>query len=158
MANPLKLLKLKPKGFQFILDTPVNAPPAKVWKALMNIDGWFYFKGSPMHENVRQTIDPKIGGVFKFEKRDGSVSMLNGFVSHIEPNKLLRINGPMGASHLPICTVMIFELVPKNGGKTTLLRFCQRTFGNMTADLEKNFKGGWKQLMPQLKALAEKKR
>ena len=158
MANPLKLHKLKARGFQFIIDTPVNAPPAKVWKALMNIDGWFYFKGSPMHANATQTLDPKIGGVFKFEKRDGSVSMLNGFVSHLEPGKLLRINGPMGMSHLPVSNAMIFELQPKNGGKTTLLRFCQRAFGYMTADIEKNFKGGWKTLFPQLKALAEKKR
>ena len=34
MANPLKLLKLKPTGFQFIQEVPIDAAPAKVWKAI----------------------------------------------------------------------------------------------------------------------------
>ena len=37
MANPLKLLKLKPKGFQFIKELPIQASPEKVWSSLINV-------------------------------------------------------------------------------------------------------------------------
>ena len=76
-------------------------------------------------------------------------------VTRIEPQKLLRLSGPMGMSHLPVNNAFIFELQPKNGGRKTLLRFCQRTFGFLTADVKTKFSGGWKQLLSQLKDLAE---
>jgi uncharacterized protein YndB with AHSA1/START domain len=75
---------------------------------------------------------------------------------HIEPQKLLCIHGPMGMTHLPVQNAMIWELQPRKDGKATLLRFCQRTHGYLTADLKTNFRGGWGKLLPQLKALAEK--
>jgi uncharacterized protein YndB with AHSA1/START domain len=83
--------------------------------------------------------------------------MYNGMVAYIEREKLLRINGPMGATHLPVMTAMIWELKPRSGGKATTLRFCHRTFGFITPDLKKNYQGGWKQLWPKLKELAESK-
>ena len=64
----------------------------------------------------------------------------------------------MRRSRLPVNNALIWELQPKNNGKTTLLRFCHRCFGFLTPDVKKNFAGGWKQLWPQLKALAEKKK
>ena len=157
MANPRKMLKLKPAGFQFIQEIPVQAPPARVWAALLNIGGWFYFDKEFSREKSKVTLEPKIGGRVMWEARDGSVAMLQGFVAHMEPHKLLRINGPMGMTHLPVNNAFIWELQSKNGGKTTLLRFCQRTFGFITPQLKKDFHGGWKRLLPQLKKLAETK-
>ena len=154
MANPLKLLKLKTQGFQFIQEIPIDAPPAKVWKALLNVGVWFRFDNPELgHPNMK--IEPHIGGRFMSEAKDES--RLFGFVAHIEPNKLLRINGPMGMTHLPVSNVMIFQLDPMAGGKKTLLRFCQRAHGMMTPNMAKNYQGGWKQLFPRLKKLAEKK-
>jgi uncharacterized protein YndB with AHSA1/START domain len=154
MANPLKLLKLKPTGFQFIQEVPISAPPAKVWKTLLNSKSWFHF---PNGRDDGATIEPHLGGRFSSISRDGKIADLHGIVTHIEPQKLLRIQGAMGASHLPVITAMIFELQPKKGAKGTLLRFGQRTFGYLTSDLQKNYQGGWTQLFKQLKDVAEGK-
>ena len=152
MANRIKLLKLKQRGFQFVQNISIAAPPAKAWAALLDMQGWFQFADG---HTAKITFDPRLGGLFATESRDGSVTMLHGVVAHLEPNRVLRINGPMGVTHLPINNVMIWELYPQAGGKRTLLRFCQRTFGFLTDDIEKNFRGGWSKLLPQLKALAE---
>ena len=153
MANPLKLLKLKPVSFQFIEEIPIAAPPAAVWKALLDVGGWFRFDDVPNFPAMK--LDPRVGGLLTSSNGDGTVQMFSGIVGHIEREKLLRINGPMGMTHLPMMNAMIWELRPSGDGKTTTLRFCQRAFGYGTADLKKNFRGGWKQLWPQLKALAE---
>ena len=153
MANPLKMLKLKPTGFQFMHEVPIDAPPSAVWKALLDVGAWFRFDDSP--EFPKMKLDPRIGGLLTSSNPDGSVQWYSGMVGHIEREKLLRINGPMGMTHLPVMNTMIWELVPQKGGKATKLRFCQRTFGYITADIKKNFQGGWKQLWPQLKELAE---
>ncbi len=102
------------------------------------------------------TLEPHIGGKFVSRSRDGDVFMLHGIVAHWEPGKLLRINGPMGMTHLPVSNTMIWELQPKKDGNATLMRFCQRAYGLMTPNAQKNYQGGWKQLLPQLKAIAEK--
>ncbi|HEV8606816.1 MAG TPA: SRPBCC domain-containing protein [Tepidisphaeraceae bacterium] len=153
MANPLKLLKLKPTGFQLIQELPIDAPPKKVWQSLLNFDKWFGFE--PPAERSKSTFEPWPGGRWFTEARDGT-TQLHMIVTRIEPEKLLRLSGPMGLSHLPVNNAFIFELQPKSGGKKTLLRFCQRTFGLLTSDIKKNFGGGWKKLLPQLKELAER--
>ena len=155
MANALKMLKLKPTSIQFIQELPINAPPDKVWKAVINFAGWFHFD-TDKSNGPKITLEPHIGGRFMSDKKDGSESRLYGFVSHIEPEKLLRINGPMGMSHLPVSNTMIWELSPGKNGKGTLLRFCQRAYGLMTPGMQKDYQRGWKQLLPQIKALAEK--
>ena len=157
MANPLKMLKLKPEGFQFILEVPIDAPPAKVWKAIFNVRGWFYFPNM-LADHAMMRIEEKIGGMFTSSSDDGTQSQLHGTVTRIDRNKLLRIQGAMGMTHLPAQNAMIWELQPKKDGKATLLRFCHRGYGYVTADIKKNFKGGWKTLLPQLKKLAEKKK
>jgi uncharacterized protein YndB with AHSA1/START domain len=154
MTNSVKMLKLKTTGFQFIQEVPINAPPAKVWKTLLNSKSWFYL---PNNRDDGATIEPHLGGRFISRSRDGMIADLHGIVTHVESQKLLRIQGPLGASHLPIINAMIFELQPKKDGKGTLLRFCQRTFGYLTSDLKPNFQTGWTKLFKQLKQVAEGK-
>jgi uncharacterized protein YndB with AHSA1/START domain len=152
MANPLKLLKLKPTGFQFIQEVKIDAPPAAAWKALLDTDRWFQ---NPNRGRAKITLDARLGGLFTEVSKDQQ--RLFGHVAYIEPGKLLRINGSMGITHLPVSSAIIFELQPRAGGKATTLRMCHRAFGYLTSDQEKGYKGGWKQLLPQLKKLAEKK-
>lgn len=155
MANPLKLLKLKPTGFQFIQELPIDATPKKVWASLLNVVKWFRFDDEPgMGSN--QTLEAWPGGRWISESKDGTAA-LHGIVTHLEPNKLLRLSGPVGLTHLPVNNVFIFELQAKKDGKATLLRFGQRTFGFVDTDLKKRYAGGWKKLLPQLKSLAEGK-
>ena len=154
MANPLKMLKLKSTLLQIIQEVPINAPPAKVWKALMK-SGWFGL-GKDAATSPKALVEPRIGGRYAMERPDGSESRLLGFISHIEPNKLLRVYGPGVMTHLPTSSTLIFELQPGKTGKTTLLRFCERTYGMMTPDAKKSHTGGWKVQLGKLKALAEK--
>jgi uncharacterized protein YndB with AHSA1/START domain len=153
-ANPLKLLKLKPTGFQFIQQVKIDATPARVWKILIDMPGWFRF--DPAIKKKIGKCEPWVGGRFYGTYPDGS-SMLHAIITRIDPERLLRMSGPMGLSHLPVTNAFIFELSPQGKGGT-LLRLCQRTFGFLDADVKKRYAEGWKYLLPQMKALAEGKR
>jgi uncharacterized protein YndB with AHSA1/START domain len=152
MANPLKMLKLKPSHFQFIQELKIDAPPKRVWAALVDVGSWFRFEAGAMSRSGKLELWP--GGRFYAERPDGS-SSLHAIVTHIEPEKLLRMSGPMGLSHLPVMNAFIFELQPRAGAKGTLLRLCHRSFGYMDAMVGKRYGEGWRQLLGQLKALAE---
>ena len=149
MPKPLKLLSLKPGAFQFIQEVKIDAPPARAWKALMNVQGWWKYT---MVSGGKPKLEPWAGGRFYEAGRNG-VEALHGVITYIEPNKLLRLSGQLGMSHLPVNHVYIFELQP--GGKGTLLRLCHRSHGYMTAKLKEDFQAGWPGLLKELKKLAE---
>ena len=153
MANPLKMLKLKPTGIQFIQQLPIHAPPSRVWKTLLDVPGWLRF--DPKSTDRHGKIEPWVGGRYWAEFPDGS-SALHMIVTYLEPGKLLRMSGPMGLTHLPVNSVFIFELQPR--GKGTLLRFCQRSFGFIDPTVKTRYSQGWKQLLSQMKAMAEKRK
>ena len=153
MANPLQMLPLVTTGFQFIQETAVSAPPAKVWSAVINPGKWFFFNPDPT-THAKHTFELKPGGQWISESKNGN-SALMATVLLIEPGTLLRLSGPIGLSHLPLATVVIFELQPQNDGKTTLLRVGMRSCGFMDVEVENRYKGAWQRLLPQLKAAAE---
>jgi len=153
MANPLKELDLKIHAFQAIREVMIEASPEKDWKALVNPSGWFGFDPDKS-KWPKSTLELWPGGRWISESQDGSLA-LHAVLTLIEPGKLLRLSGPVGLSHLPVNNVFIFELQPKGAGQSTLLRFCQRTFGFVTTDQKKKYQHGWSQLLPQIKALAE---
>jgi uncharacterized protein YndB with AHSA1/START domain len=154
VPNPLKILKLKPAHFQFIQELKIDAPPKRVWAAILDVGGWFRF-GPGKEDKTKRKLEPWVGGRFIAEDPSDGSSSLHTVVTYIEPGKLLRMTGPMGMSHVPAHNVFIFELQPRGTG--TLLRFCQRTFGYLTANVSRDYQGGWKQLFAQLKTLAEKR-
>ena len=151
MANPLKMMKLKAQSIQFILEVPIAATPAKVWSSLLNPSTWFFF--DPAMKS-KHTLELTPGGQWTAENPDGS-SMLMGTVAYFEPGKLLRITGQLGLTHVPVSSVIIFELQPKKDGKATLLRIGTRMFGFMDTGVKKRYQGGWKGLFGNLKAVAE---
>ena len=150
MANPLKMLTLESQGIQFIHETPVSAPPEKVWAAVKNPSDWFYFG----ERRSKHTLDLRAGGQWIAVNKDGSENLF-GRVVYLEPGKLLRINGQLGLTHLPVNCVVIFELQPQNDGKATLLRIGMRIFGFIDADVKERYEGAWQKLMGQIKTLAE---
>jgi len=154
VANPLKMLKLKPTGFQFIQELKVNASAKRTWDALLKVEGWFTFNSSMSNKGRKLEVWP--GGRFFNTLPDGT-QMYYGIVTHIEPGKLLRLNGPMGNTHMPVESVYIFE-IQERGANASLLRFCQRTYGYIDKDLSKRMKNGWGKLLPQLVALAERRK
>ena len=152
MANPLKELELSIKGFQFIQEIPINASPAKAWAAITSPAGWFSM--SPEGKPAKSSLELTPGGRWLIETPEGA-STLFATVNLVEPQKLLRVSGHCGLSHLPALSVVIFELQPQKDGKATLLRLGHRAFGYIDADLEKRYSGGWATFLPKIKALAE---
>ena len=154
MANPLKLLELQHTGFQFIEELPIQASPKKVWSSLLKVEKWFRFDPDPKKAS-KHAFEATAGSRWTSETWEGN-TVFHGTVTYVEPGKLLRLEGQIGATHLPVATVVIFELHPQDGGKTTLLRLGQRTFGLIDAELKTRATNMWKRLLPQLKELAEK--
>ena len=153
MANPLKMLKLKPTSIQFIQEIPVDAAPKKVWASLLDVNKWFFF--DPNSPNpAKHTLDMRPGGQWTSVHKDGTSTYM-GTVSYFEPGKLLRLSCQLGMTHVPVSSVIIFELQPAADGKKTLLRVGTRMFGLLGPDVKKNFKNGWGRLLGQLKAHAE---
>ena len=152
MANPLKMLKLKMQSAQFIQECPIAVAPKKVWSTLLKPSEWFVF--DPAHR-AKHTLDLRPGGQWTSVHPDGNAALM-GTVVYLEPGKLLRVTGPLGMSHLPVTSVIIFELQPTPDGKATLLRVGTRMFGLMDVDRKKHMKEAWKKLMGNIKALAER--
>ena len=146
--QPLKMLKIKPGGFQFIQQIDIDAPPEKTWKALVSIGKWFNLGPN---EGKALKLEPWAGG--RFYAKYGDIEHLHAIVTYIEPNKLIRFSGQMGMSHVPVLRAFIFQLEPK--GKGTLLKLCHRCYGMIDSEAEGRYRGGWKQLLPKLKAFAE---
>src|SRR4051812_8292249 len=88
VANPLKMLKLKVDGFQFIEEMPIAAPPKKVWKVLLDVKKWSYFEGAP---DMTQALEPWPGG--RWTWKGPGVDGLFAIVTQVEPEKLLRLTG-----------------------------------------------------------------
>jgi uncharacterized protein YndB with AHSA1/START domain len=151
MANPLKMLKLKAQSVQFIMEVPIAAPPKKVWSTLLKPSGWFFFDPQ---RRAKHTLDVRPGGLWTSANPDGSAALM-GTVVYVEPGKLLRIAGQLGMTHVPVSSVIIFELQPQKDGIATLLRIGTRMFGFMDPDVKKHYQEGWKNLFGQLKAAAE---
>jgi uncharacterized protein YndB with AHSA1/START domain len=152
MANPLKELDLSVQSFQLIQEIPIAAPPEKTWKTLTHPNAWFLRPDAP---GMKSTLELWPGGRWFTESPEGAVSLM-AQVTLVEPGKLLRLSGPMGLSHLPIASVMIFELQPRDDGRTTLLRVGHRAIGFMDDDVKGRFGNGWKSLLGSLKTAAEK--
>lgn len=154
MANPLAELELVQTSFQRIQEIAIAATPAKVWSSVIHPGNWFGF--DPDKSNwPKTTLELHAGGRWFSEGKDGT-QMFMGTVSYFEPGKLLRIIGQLGMTHLPVMNVFIFELQPKNDGKSTLLRLGHRCFGFASPDTETRVAGGWTKLLGQLKDSAEK--
>src|SRR4051794_37395484 len=99
MANPIKMLKLKPTQFQFIQELKISAKPQRVWRSLLDVQNWFRF--GPANDGSVRHMEPFVGGRFWGEYPDGSTA-LHAIITYMEPNKLLRMSGPIGLSHLPV--------------------------------------------------------
>jgi uncharacterized protein YndB with AHSA1/START domain len=152
MANPLQILPLKTLAIQFIEETTIAAPNQKVWSTVINPTAWFQFDADPA-KHGKHSFELRPGGQWTATNPSGSANLL-GTVVYYEPGKLLRIQGQVGLSHLPVNGVVIFELQEKDGG--TLLRVGMRLIGFMDEGVEARYQGAWKHLLSQIKAASEK--
>jgi len=79
-----------------------------VWAALLNVGGWFIHDAA---HPAKQKLELRPGGKWISESADRTATQMMTVV-YCEPGKLLRLCGQMGVTHLPVTTVIIFELQP----------------------------------------------
>ena len=136
MANPLKMLKLKSQTVQFIQEVPIDAAPKKVWSSLLNANSWFQFDPTRLSKH---TLELRPGAQWTSENPDGS-AVLMGTVVYYEPAaETSATASQLGMTHVPVNSVIIFELQPEDGGKSTLLRVSTPIMGFMDPDIKKRF-------------------
>ena len=154
MANPLKLLKLKVTGFQFIQEIPIDAPPKKVWASILKVGKWFgYSRGS---DRVGGSRPSKHGPWAGDGSRNGE-----GWDQRAQRDRdadraaktNFCLSGPIGLTHLPVNNVFIFELQPKNGGKRSTLLRARTAYLRLRRcrSVKKLIFGGWKHVFATLK-------
>jgi uncharacterized protein YndB with AHSA1/START domain len=132
----------------------IDAPPARVFEALTKqISAWW---GHPylVGEGARDLIvEPKVGGRV-YEDWGNRAGALWGTVTGLRKPEHLEWTGRLGMSGA-VLGVVAYNLEPK--GKGTLLKLSHRAAGEVTPDTERNYGGGWQDLLgTRLRAFVER--
>jgi uncharacterized protein YndB with AHSA1/START domain len=109
-------------GFAIQHAVDVRAPPARAWKALVDVGAWW----DPEHtysgvaRNLR--IEPRAGGCFceRLAERGG---VEHGRVVHVAPGKALRLSGALGPLQETGATGSLsfrLKALPEGGTRITL--------------------------------------
>jgi len=106
----------QPNGFEVATTVHIDAPPAKVYAALVHIGRWWASAHSFSHDAANLSIDPVAGGCF-CERLAGGGSVAFGRVIYVAPDALLRLQTALG----PLQSTgadghLTFALVAKDGG------------------------------------------
>lgn len=143
---------------QLTMETEINAPPERVWKALTdNIGEWwpaeFYAGGEDGKRSYLLEAHP---GGRVFEEWDDGGGLLWGNVVCVVPNVRLQTLGVTfpnwgGPTH----GYATWELSPHNNG--TKLTFSESMLGRISATAEAEKNKGWTFLWNSMKAYVEGK-
>ena len=106
----------QPNGFEVAGTIHIDAPPAKVFAALVHIGRWWDSAHSFSHDASNLSLDPVAGGCF-CERLAGGGSVAFGRVIYVAPDAVLRLQTALGPlqgtgadGHLT------FQLTAKDGG------------------------------------------
>ena len=98
-------------------------------------------------------LEPVAGGRFYEDFGQGRGSALYATVTYLEPNKKLRMTGPMGMRG-PVMGTIAFDLVAEGNG--TRLKLSHRVMGAVNDDDRETYTHGWQELLGKhLKRLVE---
>ena len=127
----------------------INAPPEKVWPAVLRQLG----KDSTRPDGVSMELDlePRAGGRW-WRNRGKGVEHLWGFVQAIKPNELLEVSGPMFMSY-PAMNHIEVKLEKIAGGTKVTLR--HRAVGMLDPEHKKGVSQGWGHMLQQMKKVSE---
>ena len=136
----------------FEAEVRIAASPVVVWEAMTSgIGSWWphTFADAPH----RIVLEPEIGGRF-YEQFDesGAAGALYAHVTYIEPEKTLRISGPMGMRGA-VLYVKTYRLEPFDGG--TVVRTSAQAMGAMDDETVEGYRVGGIELLEALKASVE---
>ena len=139
------------RNFEIAQEVRIDAPVAKVWASLTGrMNEWWAHR---ILERSTVSLDARLGGAFKEEGEDGAGAVW-GTVVELVPEKLLRLDGPLGLRAGPVKSVYTYEL--ESAGDGTLMKLHHEAFGHIPEDAGANYEAGWKMLLVEkLKPLAE---
>jgi uncharacterized protein YndB with AHSA1/START domain len=132
----------------------IDAPPARVFEALTKqVSAWGgapYLIGQGARDLV---VEPRIGGRV-YEDWGGGAGALWATVTSIKKNDHIEWTGRIGMGGA-VVGVVAYRVEPQ--GKGTLLKLSHRAVGEVTAETERNYGGGWQDLLgTRLRAFVER--
>jgi len=132
----------------------IDAPPARVFEALTKqISAWWgrpYVIGNGARDLI---VEPKVGGRV-YEDWGNGAGALWGTVTGLRKPEHIEWTGRLGMGGA-VLGVVAYNLEPR--GKGTLLKLSHRATGEVTPDTEKNYGGGWQDLLgTRLRAFVER--
>jgi DNA-binding transcriptional ArsR family regulator len=121
----------------------IDAARERVFDALTDAGAWWSHRFSNASAAVR--LEARPGGRF-FEEFDGEEGALYATVTYIKHPESLRLAGPMGMRGA-VTGVIHFDLEPQAAG--TLVRLSHRVIGEIDAETEAAYSGGWRELLEE---------
>jgi uncharacterized protein YndB with AHSA1/START domain len=140
-----------PQAYEIEAEIRIDARPAVVWRALTDEVGKWW-PHTFVDEPVAIRLEPTIGGRFYEQFDDTGAGALYATVTYVQPERVLRISGPMGMSGAAVY-VKTYRLEPVDGG--TVVRTTAATLGAVTADTRENYRSGGDEVLRSLKTFAE---
>ena len=114
-------------GFLVEHQLTIAAPPKRVFEAVVKPGAWWSDAHTWSGHASNLTIDPKAQGCFCETWSDGSVE--HGHVTHVERDKLLRLDATLGPlQEMALSAVLTFALTAKED--TTVLVVTYRGSGD----------------------------
>ncbi|HEX9275869.1 MAG TPA: SRPBCC domain-containing protein [Casimicrobiaceae bacterium] len=110
------VVQIAPSGFAVRHETTVNAPPAKVYDALVQVGSWWNPDHSFSGDVKNLSIDARAGGCFCERLKDGgAVEHLR--VVYVAPGQALRMSGALGPLQASgLAGSLTWKLVPAASG------------------------------------------
>ncbi len=135
-------------------EVTIDAPPARVFDALTkNLGAWWgppYLLGQSARDLI---VEPTLGGRV-YEDWGGGEGALWGTVTSLKKLDHIEWTGRIGMGGAVI-GVVSYTLEAR--GKGTLLKLSHRAAGEVTLDTERNYGGGWQDLLgSRLRAFVER--
>ena len=106
------VVEVAPHGFIVRTELGVEAKPDAVWKALLDVGGWWNMDHSYSRDSANITIDARPGGCF-CEKLPNGGGVAHAMVVFIAPNQTLRLHGSLGPMQGEgLAGSLTFKIVP----------------------------------------------
>lgn len=133
-AARAEVVEAQANGFQVRQTLDVAAQPDAVWKALVDVGGWWDPSHSWSGDAKNLSIDPRPGGCWCERWKDGGAQHMT--VTYVQPNQELRFWGGLGPLSMQgMAGGMIVKLEP--AGQGTKLTLTYTVGGYAPGGLEK---------------------
>lgn len=127
------------------LEVAIEAPPARVWKALTDQTTSWWHPGFFSREGALAfRIEPQLGGRVFEDWGDGQ-GLTWYTVTGLVREELLQLCGDLDVRHGPARIQTTFRLEPRDG--RTLLRLEEAVFGRVTEKTRESLAAGWRILV-----------